>query len=49
MLDLDMGRYGLYVWGAWGATALGLAVIALRAVAASRRWKRELDRLEKDR
>ncbi len=45
MLDLDMGRYALFVWPAWGASALVLIALAARALIASRRWKRELQRL----
>lgn len=33
-LDLDMGKYVFFVWGAYGATALGLiglVVLTLRA------------------
>lgn len=33
-LDFDMGKYGLFVWGSYGASALaliGLAVLSLRA------------------
>nr|WP_314433576.1 heme exporter protein CcmD [uncultured Brevundimonas sp.] len=45
MLDLDMGRYALFVWPAWGVSALVLTALIVRAFAASRRWKRELARL----
>ena len=37
-LDFDMGRYGLFVWGSWGITALGLAVIVVRAELRRRNW-----------
>lgn len=46
MLDLDMSPYGVFVWGSWGISALALAALAIRAVATSIRWKRELARLE---
>lgn len=49
MLDLDMSPHGVFVWGAWGVTLMALAGISLRAALASRRWKRDLDRLEGDR
>ena len=45
MLDLDMGRYALFVWPAWGVSALVLIALAARALIAWRRWKRELQRL----
>ncbi|MBA4787791.1 MAG: heme exporter protein CcmD [Pseudomonadota bacterium] len=48
MLDLDMAPYAAFVWPAWGVSALVLAALTVRAVIASRKWKRELERLEKD-
>ena len=47
MLDLDMTPYAAFVWPAWGVSALVLIVLTIRAVVASRKWKRELDRLDK--
>lgn len=46
MLDLDMSPYAAFVWPAWGISAIVLTVLVVRAVAASRRWKAELQRLE---
>ena len=46
MLDLDMSPYAAFVWPAWGISAIVLAALVVRAVAASRRWKAELKRLE---
>lgn len=46
MLDLDMGRYALFVWPAWGVSALVLIALIARAFITSRKWKRELVRLE---
>ena len=46
MLDLDMTPYAAFVWPAWGLSAIVLAALVVRAVAASRRWKAELKRLE---
>lgn len=46
MLDLDMTPYTAFVWPAWGVSALVLVVLTVRAVVASRKWKRELARLE---
>jgi heme exporter protein D len=48
MLDLDMGRYAAFVWPAWAISALVLAVLAVRAVLAARRWSAELRRLESE-
>ncbi|WP_404418331.1 heme exporter protein CcmD [Brevundimonas vesicularis] len=47
MLDLDMTPYAAFVWPAWGVSALALIVLTVRAVIASRKWKRELARLER--
>lgn len=46
MLDLDMSPYAAFVWPAWGISALFLGVVVARTLAASRRWKTELKRLE---
>ncbi|MFN6980391.1 MAG: heme exporter protein CcmD [Brevundimonas sp.] len=48
MLDLDMTPYAAFVWPAWGVSALVLTALVIRAVIASRRWKRELAWLEAD-
>ena len=48
MLDLDMTPYAAFVWPAWGVSALVLTALTARAVVASRKWKRELARLEAD-
>jgi heme exporter protein D len=49
MLDLDMSPYAAFVWPAWGISVLVLAGLVVRAVAASRRWKRALKQQEADR
>jgi heme exporter protein D len=46
MIDLDMGRYAAFVWPAWAISAVVLAGLAARALAASRRWNAELKRLD---
>ena len=46
MLDLDMSPYAAFVWPAWAISAVVLAGLVVRAVAASRRWKNELARLD---
>ena len=48
MPDLDMTPYAAFVWPAWGISALVLGAVVARAVAASRKWKAELKRLEDD-
>ncbi len=49
MPDLDMSPYAAFVWPAWAISALVLAGLVVRAVAASRRWKAELKRIEDER
>ncbi|NJC40860.1 heme exporter protein D [Brevundimonas alba] len=46
MIDLDMSPYAAFVWPAWAISAVVLAGLAVRAVAASRRWSAELKRLD---
>jgi len=46
MFDLDMSPYAAFVWPAWGISAVVLGAVVIRAVAASRKWKAELKRLE---
>ncbi|WP_428153145.1 heme exporter protein CcmD [Brevundimonas sp.] len=48
MLDLDMTPYAAFVWPAWGVSALVLTALTVRALIASRKWKRELAKLEAD-
>ena len=48
MLDLDMSPYAAFVWPAWGISTLVLGAVIARVVAASRKWKAELKRLEDD-
>ncbi len=48
MLDFDMNPYSAFVWPAWGISVVVLGAVVARAVAASRKWKAELKRLEED-
>ena len=48
MFDLDMSPYAAFVWPAWGISVVVLTAVVIRAVAASRKWKAELKRLEGD-
>jgi len=48
-MDFDMGSYGAYVWPAWGITALVLGWLVADALARGRRWRREVERLERER
>lgn len=44
-----MTPYAAFVWPAWGISVVVLAALVARALIASRRWKRELKKLEDDR
>lgn len=46
MLDLDPGKYGLYVWTAYGLSLAGLAWMAVSSLAFARRWRRRAEALE---
>ncbi len=48
MIDLDMGTYGAFVWPAWAVTVGVLVAVVARCLTQSRRWHRELERLEDD-
>lgn len=47
-LDFDMGRYGPYVWGAWGASVLVLMVLTLWTRARARLAHRRLEEIERE-
>jgi len=40
------GRYGAYIWPAYGASALAFAWMIADTLARARRWRREVERLE---
>jgi len=42
MLDLNMGEYGPFVWGAWGISALVIAAMVAAVVSAARKAARAL-------
>lgn len=48
MLDFDMGAYGVYIWPAWGLSALALVLLIARTGAVARRWRAELRRLDRE-
>jgi heme exporter protein D len=49
MFDFDAGKYAMFVWPAYGVTALLLAAMALDTLARSRRWRRTVERREAER
>ena len=46
-MNFDMGPYGAYIWPAYGISALALIAVTLWSIAAWRRAKAKLSRLEK--
>jgi heme exporter protein D len=48
MIDFDAGKYALFVWPAYGVTALTFVVLIADSVLRARRWRRAVERLQKD-
>lgn len=50
MIDLahSVGRYGAYIWPAYGVSAIGLVTLTIDTAMRARRWRREVDRRLKD-
>ena len=46
MPHFEMGRYGFYIWLAWGLSLVVLGGLILDTLMRARRWKREVERLE---
>jgi heme exporter protein D len=46
-MNFDMGLYGAYIWPAYGISAIVLIGVTLWSIAAWRRAKAKLSRLEK--
>jgi heme exporter protein D len=47
--DFDMGAYGAYVWPAFALSAGVIAALAIDTAVRARRWRREAERLERER
>ena len=47
--DLDPGAYAAYVWPAYAVTAAVLIGLALDSLGRARRWRREVEKRERDR
>lgn len=45
MLDLDAGKYALYVWPAYGISALVFLGMIVASLGFSRRWRRRVEAL----
>lgn len=48
-LHLDAGKYAAFIWPAYGVTALGFIWMIAATLLRARRWRREVERLEKAR
>jgi heme exporter protein CcmD len=50
MIDLahSAGRYGAYIWPAYGVSLIGLVALAVDTTLRARRWRREVDRRLED-
>ncbi len=46
MLDLDAGKYALFVWPAFAITGAVVAWMIADSLLRARKWKRALERLE---
>ncbi len=44
---LDLGKYAIYVWPAYGITAVVMIGMVWDSLARARRWRRETERREK--
>jgi heme exporter protein D len=47
MLDLDAGKYALFIWPAYGLTALVFVAMIGLTLARSRKWRRRAEALRK--
>jgi heme exporter protein D len=48
MLDLNAGKYAVFVWPAYGLTVLVFTLMIADTLARARRWKRAVERREAD-
>jgi heme exporter protein D len=46
MLDLDPGKYGAFLWPAFGISALVIGWMVVDSLSSARRWRKEVQRLE---
>lgn len=46
MPNLELGKYALYIWPSYIATALVIAGLVADTLLRTRRWKREVERRE---
>ncbi|HEX4095769.1 MAG TPA: heme exporter protein CcmD [Caulobacteraceae bacterium] len=48
MIDLDMGKYALFVWPVYAISAAVLIWMLVDSLGRARRWRREVERLAQD-
>ena len=46
-IDVEYGRYAVYIWLAFAITAAVLAALVVEALLRARRFRREVERLER--
>ena len=46
MPSFDAGKYAIYIWPAFGITALVIGWMILDSLARARRWKRRVEELQ---
>ena len=46
MPDFDAGKYAIYIWPAFGITALVIGWMIVDSLARARRWKKRVDELQ---
>ncbi|WP_297512490.1 heme exporter protein CcmD [uncultured Caulobacter sp.] len=44
--DFDAGKYAIYLWPAFGISALAFAWMIASSLLTARRWRREAERLQ---
>ena len=45
-LDLDMGKYAIFVWGSYGASAIAVGALVLMSLRAHATRKKQLEALQ---
>ncbi|MDB5431898.1 MAG: heme exporter protein CcmD [Caulobacter sp.] len=45
-ISFEVGRYGPYIWPAFGLSGLVLAALIGHSLASVRHWRREVERLQ---
>ncbi|HEY2659155.1 MAG TPA: heme exporter protein CcmD [Caulobacteraceae bacterium] len=46
MLDFNAGKYAVFVWSAYGLSALVFLGLIVSSLMGARRWRREVERRE---